>query len=160
MSFEINGYRFQFYAYGVHTIPHFPLPLLYFNFKPPATPEYQTIIECTSSLITAVQNHLTDVSAQLLQRNLITANQEREVCNEINSAHSRAATLVGLVRNKVELNPKCYHTFIKALEHDQDTNEAILRQLKSKHHSLSVGEQIPFFFLCYMYNNINITTCM
>ena len=112
----------------------------YFTFKHPATPEYQTIIECTSALTTAMQNHLTDISAQLLQRHLITANQERDACNEMHSAHNRAATLVGLIRSKVEVNPECYHAFIAALEYNRDTNQDILLQLMSKYHSLSGGE--------------------
>jgi hypothetical protein len=95
-------------------------------------------------LTSAVQNHLIDFSAQLLERHLITANQERDACNDRNSAYSRAATLVGLVRTKVEQNPKCYRAFIEALEYDQDANRDILTQLKSKYRSLSGGEQIPF----------------
>jgi hypothetical protein len=113
-------------------------------YKSPATPEYQTIIECTSMLTSAMQNHLTDFSAQLLERHLITANQERDACNERNSTYSRAATLVGLVRTKVEQNPKCYRAFIEALEYDQAANRDILTQLKSKYRSLSGGEQIHF----------------
>ena len=109
-----------------------------------ATPEYQTLIECTSILITAVKNHLTDLSAQLLQRYLITADQEREMSNNWHSEADRAAKLVALVRDKVEQNPKCYHAFIEALEEDQSTHKAILKQLKTKYDSLSGGEKIIF----------------
>lgn len=107
-----------------------------------ATPEYQTLIECTSTLITAVKNQLTDLSPQLLQRHLITAEQEREMSNNWHYEADRAAKLVGLVRDKVEQNPKCYHAFIEALEEDQSTNRDILAQLKTKYDSLSGGEQI------------------
>ena len=50
---------------------------------------------------------------------------------------NRAARLVELIRDKVEQNPKCYHTFIEALEADQQTNGDILEQLKEKYDSLS-----------------------
>jgi hypothetical protein len=108
-------------------------------------------------LTTAMQNHLTHLSAQLLERHLITANQERDACNKMHSEDSRAATLMGLVRTKVEQNPKCYHAFIEALEYDQDTNRDILAQLKSKYHSLSGGIQffIPFSATC----NYTIIAC-
>ena len=50
---------------------------------------------------------------------------------------NRAARLVELIRDKVEQNPKCYHTFTEALEADQQTNGDILEQLKEKYDSLS-----------------------
>ena len=106
------------------------------------TPEYQTLIGCTSILITTVKNHLTDLSALLLQRYLITADQESEMSNNWHYEADRAAKLVELIRDKVEQNPKCYHAFIEALEEDQSTNQDILTQLKTKYDSLSGGEQI------------------
>lgn len=69
--------------------------------------------------------------------------------NEMHSRPGRAATLLGLIRDKVEQNPKWYHSFIEALEQDQSTNQDILKQLKTKYDSLSGGEHI---LLC----NINV----
>ena len=106
----------------------------------PATPEYQTIVECTSRLNTAVRDQLIDLSAQLLQRNLITASQEGEMRNTMHSPESRAAKLLEFVRNKVKLNPRCYDAFIEALGHDQATNQIILSELKTKYRSLSRSE--------------------
>ena len=106
-----------------------------------ATPEYQTLIECTSMLITAVKNHLTDISAQLLQRHLISADQEREISHNWHYEADRAAKLVGLIRDRVQQNPKCYDVFIEALEEDQSTYQDILTLLKTKYDSLSGSEQ-------------------
>ena len=108
----------------------------------PAMPEYRTIVECTSSLTLAIKNHLTDLSAQLLERHLITAGQESEMRNKLHSPESRAATLVELIRDRVEQNPKYYQIFIEALEADQLANGDILELLKGKYESLSKGEYI------------------
>ena len=60
--------------------------------------------------------------------------------NGMHPEATRAAKLVELIRDKVEQNPKCYHTFIEVLEQDQMTNQDILEQLKEKYDSLSGGE--------------------
>jgi hypothetical protein len=113
-----------------------------FTVAHPGTPEYRTIVECTSSLTLAIKNHLTDLSAQLLERHLITAGQESELRNRMHPPESRAATLVELIRDRVEQNSKCYQTFIEALEADQLANGDILELLKGKYESLSKGEHI------------------
>ena len=107
-----------------------------------ATPEYRTIVECTSSLTLAIKNHLADLSAQLLERHLITAAQESEMRNKMHSPESRAATLVELIRDRVEQNSKYYQIFIEALEADQLANGDILELLKGKYESLSKGEHM------------------
>ena len=112
----------------------------------PAMPEYHTIVECTSSLTLAIKNHLTDLSAQLLERHLITATQESQMRNKMHSPESRAATLVELIRDRVEQNPKYYQIFIEALKADQLANGDILELLKGKYESLSKGEHIIIGF--------------
>ena len=112
-----------------------------------ATPEYRTIVECTSSLTLAIKNHLADLSAQLLERHLITAAQESQMRNKMHSPESRAATLVELIRDRVEQNPKYYQIFIEALEADHLANGDILKLLKGKYESLSKGEHIIVRFL-------------
>ena len=114
-------------------------------------PEYRTIVECTSSLTLAIKNHLSDLSAQLLQRHLITAAQESQMRNKMHSPESRVATLVELIRDRVEQNPKHYQIFIEALEADQLANGDILELLKGKYESLSKGEHIIVRFLQALY---------
>lgn len=53
----------------------------------------------------------------------------------------RAARLVELIRNKVQLNPVHYHTFIGVLEEDSVTFEDSLRHLKVTYHSLTGGKE-------------------
>ena len=118
-----------------------------------ATPEYRTIVECTSSLILAIKNHLSDLSAQLLERHLITAAQESQMRDKMHSPESRAATLVELIRDRVEQNSKCYQIFIEALEADQLANGDILELLKGKYESLCKGEHIIIGFLQALWYN-------
>ena len=72
--------------------------------------------------------------------------------NKMHSPESRAATLVELIRDRVEQNPKCYQIFIKALEADQLANGDILELLKGKYESLSKGEHIIVGFLQALWN--------
>ena len=104
------------------------------------TTEYKTIISCTAVLRTAVQSNLTELSGHLLGQQLITSNSDKELRNGMLEESTRAAKLVELIQNKVELNPDNYHAFIKALEEDKQNYQDILKVMKEKYNALTEGD--------------------
>ena len=54
----------------------------------------------------------------------------------------RAAKLISLILNKVELAPKCYSVFINALEEDKLNNEIVLKLLEETYSSLTSGGKL------------------
>ena len=111
-----------------------------------ATPEYQALIKFLPQLMVAVEFDLISLSAQLLQRYLITVSQEREIRNQM-SKTNRAANLLALVLNKVDLDSNNYHVFIEVLEEDEDIYKDILYRIKEEYYFLSGGEHVVIIFL-------------
>ena len=103
------------------------------------SPEYNTIIQCTPKLRTAVKGHLTVLSGRLLENYLVDSEKESDLRNEFHSESKRAAWLVELVLDKVKLNPASYHTFVKVLEEDKDAFMDILELLSTTYRSLTGG---------------------
>ena len=106
------------------------------------TAEYQTIKKCTPQLKIATQHTLTKLSGHLLSRGLITADQDGELRNNMHSESDRAAKLISLILNKVELAPKYYSMFINALEEDKLNNEIVLKLLEETYSSLTSGGKL------------------
>ena len=105
------------------------------------SPEYETVIQCTSMLRTAVQDHLLTLSGHLLGRHLISPEQDSELRNEMHSETSRAARLIKMVQGRVKLSPKWYHMFIEVLEGEEDNFRDILKYLKDTYSSLTSGAE-------------------
>ena len=140
-----------------HTIPSLPLHMhIHIHVSITSThthtdstnsPEYETVIQCTSMLRTAVQDHLLTLSGHLLGRHLISPEQDGELRNERHSESSRAAGLVKMVQGRVKLSPKWYHTFIEVLEREEDNFKDILKYLKDTYSSLTSGAECqPYTF--------------
>lgn len=103
------------------------------------SPEYETVIQCTSMLRAAVQDHLLTLSGHLLGHHLISPEQDSELRNVMHSESSRAARLIKMVQGRVKLSPEWYHTFIEVLEGDGDNFKDILKYLKDTYSSLTSG---------------------
>ena len=105
----------------------------------PNSPEYDTLIKSTPVLKLAVQDHLSLLSGHLLSRHLISTEQDSELRNEMHSEANRAASLVGMLLDKVKVNSSCYHTFIEVLEGCGELFIDIVKHLKDTHKSLTSG---------------------
>lgn len=102
------------------------------------TPEYCTIIQLTPELTTAFQNDLIKLSDELLAKGLIAGNNAANMKNLNIGADHRAATLVGYIRNRIELDPEGnYRTFIDVLKQRVTDHKSILRKLDKKYKELS-----------------------
>ena len=102
------------------------------------SPEYRTIIRLTSDLTTAFQDDLGSLSDELLAAGLISSNNADNLKNPHNDANLRASQLVGLIRNRIQLDPKSnYKAFIDVLKQRLDVHKSILRHLDEKYKELS-----------------------
>lgn len=93
------------------------------------TAEYNTLIDLTSELRLAVRPGLISLSGSLLASRLISLDNDIELRNTAHSEVERSAKLVELVQNKVQQNPRHYHSFIGILQNNQDQYGDILQQL-------------------------------
>ena len=75
------------------------------------------------------------LSGHLLSKGLITSDQDCQLRNEMHSKSNRAAKLVNLVLNRVELNSGSYRTFVECLEENQESNRHILEILNGAYSS-------------------------
>ena len=91
--------------------------------------------------MSAVVNHLTNLSVYLLAKNLISSDQDVELRNRTVHKCDRAASLVQFVRDKVQQNSDNYHSFINILkEMDKMTFQDILKHLNDTYHSFAGGD--------------------
>ena len=99
-----------------------------------ADAEYKTLVQCTQKLCTAIQGDLVDISGQLLAAGLISTDTFSELRNRSLPESGRAAKVVALIINKVQLNPSNYSAFIDILSHNS-LYYAVLRTLKETYSS-------------------------
>ena len=99
--------------------------------------EYRTLLRLTGYIELTVKDHLIDIGGKLVESELITPAQYKEIRNTHNPVDSRAADLVGFVQGKVQQNPKHYHTFIDVLKSDQSQYGDLLKKLKDTYDSLA-----------------------
>ena len=76
----------------------------------------QTMIKCTVALQKAVSNNLVDLSGYLLSDGLITPSNRRELTNQHTAVNHRAAKLVEIIQEKVQLDHTNYNKFIDILK--------------------------------------------
>ena len=101
--------------------------------------EYRTLLLLTDDLELAVKDHLVEIGSKLVASELITPAQSRETRNAHNPVNVRAADLVGYLQVKVQQNSQHYHTFTDVLKKDLAQYGDILKKLKAKYDSLSMG---------------------
>ena len=104
--------------------------------KKMANAEYKTLVQCTQKLRTAIQGDLVNLSDQLLAAGLISADSSSVLRNRLLTESERAAKLVALIINRVQLNPRSYNTFIDVLSHESHHYSDILRILNETYSSL------------------------
>jgi hypothetical protein len=102
------------------------------------TPEYRTIIELTPELTNAFKDDLVKLSGEFLAAGFISDDNADNLRNPHNDASHRAASLVGWIRNRIQLDPESnYCTFIDVLKRRLADHESILRRLDEKYKELS-----------------------
>ena len=91
--------------------------------------EYRTLKKHTVDLRLAVKSDLVGLGGTLFASDLITKVDCDNLTNQSISKDNHAAKVVGLIQDKVEQDPRNYHTFISALEKDSSHYNAILQTL-------------------------------
>ena len=127
------------------------------------TPEYRTIIQLTPELTTAFQIDLIKLSDELLAKGLIASNNAAKMNNLHNGADHRAATLVGYIRNRIELDPEGnYQTFIDVLKQRVNDHKSILRKLDKKYKELSelMLHELPIIYIMHKKFNAITGACI
>lgn len=110
------------------------------------TPEYQTLISLTDELRRAVQSDLVPLCDNLVAKYLISPSTASQLRNPMHSETDRAATLIGIIQNKVQQNPQHYHTFVQVLESQGiDYYSDILKRLHEVYQQHSRNSQQPEF---------------
>ena len=100
------------------------------------TPEYRTMIICTSKLETVVKDNLTVIVGELQAASIISPKNASALRNSAIDTAERAANLVAVVTNKVELSASYYHLFVSVLMSEREANRIILQVLEQTYRDL------------------------
>ena len=99
------------------------------------TPEFHTLLGCTSDLSRAVKPNILPLSNELLSEGFISQENHDRLNNQMHDATLRAAQMVSLVRTKVQLNPANFHKFVNILLAHAKHHREILGILEDKYRS-------------------------
>ena len=94
-------------------------------------PEYRLIVRLTPELRTAIQGDLQDISDHLLSCGMITQDNHEDFTNCYKSTHTRAASLIRAVQNKIKLDCHHFSKFVEILEKNKQYYSSILQKLYS-----------------------------
>ena len=97
------------------------------------TPEYLTLIGCTSELTNAVKPHLESLSDELLANGFISQDNRENLNNQFIDKTNRASQMMSVVRTRVQLNEKNFLTFICILLKNVIYHRDILEILDRKY---------------------------
>ena len=92
--------------------------------------EYQTLIVHTLDLCLAVKHDIVRLGGALVAEGLITPDQYQHLRNPFIEETTRAANLIQIIQDKVQLNPQYYHTFVAVLKKDPRQYRDILQKLQ------------------------------
>ena len=95
------------------------------------SPEYRLIIRLTPELRTAIQDDLQNISDHLLSCGMIIQDNHEDFTNGYKSTHTRAASLIRAVQNKIKLDRHNFWKFTKVLEKNKRYYSSILQKLYS-----------------------------
>ena len=102
------------------------------------SPEYQTIIQLTPELTNAFRGDLVNLSGEFLSAGFISDDNADNLQNPHNGTNHRAASLVGWIRDRIQLDPKDnYLAFIDVLKQRLADHKSILRHLDKMYKELS-----------------------
>ena len=101
------------------------------------SPEYQTIIQLTPELTNAFRGDLVNLSGEFLSAGFISNDNADNLQNPHNGTNHRAASLMGWIRNRIQLEPeRNYRAFIDVLKRRLADHKSILRCLDEKYKEL------------------------
>lgn len=109
------------------------------------TPEFRTLITCTSVLTNAVKPHILSLSHHLLSEGFIAQENHDRLNNEMIDLSQRASQLVSLVRTRVQLNAANFVRFIGILLRNVANHRDLLNTLDEKYQSLGKGLSLVIF---------------
>ena len=95
------------------------------------SPEYRLIVRLTPELRTAIQGDLQNISDHLLSCGMITQDDHEDFTNCYKPTHTRAASLIRAVQNKIKLDCHYFSKFVKVLEKNKQYYSSILQRLYS-----------------------------
>ena len=107
------------------------------------------MVSCTTKLRSAVCNDLVRLSGCLLEKGLISQENESKLRNEFVEKAGRAAHLVDLIQQKVNLDIRNYVQFTSILEEDEHHYSDILRILREAYSSLAQGKNTYMYTCIY-----------
>jgi hypothetical protein len=93
--------------------------------------EYKLILRLTPELKTAIQDDLEDISNHLLSCGMITQDNHEDFTNCYKPTHTRAASLIRAVQNKIRIDCRYFSKFVKILEKNKQYYSSILQRLYS-----------------------------
>ena len=95
------------------------------------SPEYKLILRLTPELRTAIQDDLQDISDSLLSCGMITQDGHEDFTNCYKSTHTRAASLIRAVQNRIKSDRHYFSKFVQVLEKNKQYYNSILQKLYS-----------------------------
>ena len=95
------------------------------------SPEYRLIVRLTAELRTAIQGDLQNISDHLLSCGMITHDNHEDFTTSYKPSHTRAASLIRAVQNKIKLDCRYFSKFVKILEKNKQYYSSILQKLYS-----------------------------
>ena len=93
--------------------------------------EYRLIVRLTPELRTAIQDDLQDISDHLLSFGMITQDNYEDFTNDYKPTHTRAASLIRTVQNKIKLDCHSFWKFVEILEKNKRYYSSVLQKLYS-----------------------------
>ena len=106
------------------------------------SPEYETLIQSTDDLTTALSNDLTNIAGKLLARRMIPESVHDTVTGSRSPGLTRrdkASRLIICIRDRVKITPEAFSTFMEVLQgelHLENTVKQLSDRLKSFSKSL------------------------
>jgi hypothetical protein len=108
------------------------------------------MVSCTTKLRAAVCNDLVRLSGYLLEKGLISQENDSGLRNRYVEEVDRAARLVELIQQKVKLDSRNYVQFTSILEEEKHHYSDILRILREAYSSLTQGKDTYMHVDCYI----------
>ena len=103
------------------------------------SPEYNSIVDCIPELRCSVEPNIISLCGELLRTQLINEDKEKSLRNRSVEEADRAAELVSLITNKVQEDPKNYHTFVAVLKKNEQWYNAVITQLEKNYEARIKG---------------------
>ena len=101
------------------------------------SPEYKTLSECYSDLVTCIQQSPNDIADQKEVFKVLAPEDLQFVRNSVHQSSERARRILDIVLNQVKIDPQVYHSFISALNNAGAWTKTAVDKLNSFYSNLT-----------------------